>query len=275
MLMPMALLWLKIAVVLYGVATLAVLPTALYDRAMLRRWAVPAAVCAVLLHSVSLIETLNAAHHLLPVGVHETRSLFGLIFGITFLLVYWRYRTVSIGVFVLPIAFLLALLPAFGQGREELRAPVVHSGWILLHIALLLAAYAALAVSLIASILYLLDERRLKSKQPRGGLRWLPPLETLDQIAAKSLVLGFPCMTIGLIIGSFLAEESIGASFFLDPKVLLSFAMWGAYVAMIFIRRSAGLRGRRAVYLSSFVMVVVLAVWAANHFSQVHRFPTP
>jgi hypothetical protein len=51
--------------------------------------------------------------------------------------------------------------------------------------------------------------------------------------------------------------------------------MWGAYVAMIFIRRSAGLRGRRAVYLSSFVVVVVLAVWGANQFSQVHRFPTP
>jgi ABC-type transport system involved in cytochrome c biogenesis permease subunit len=82
-------------------------------------------------------------------------------------------------------------------------------------------------------------------------------------------------MTIGLMIGSFIAEASIGASFFADPKVLLSFAMWGAYVAMIFIRQSAGLRGRRAVYLSSFVMVVVLAVWAANHLSQVHRFPTP
>ena len=271
----MALLWLKIAVVLYGVATLAVLPTALYDRATLRRLAVPAAVCAVLLHFVALIETLNAAHHLLPVSVHETRSLFGLIFGITFLLVYWRYKTVSIGVFVLPIAFLLALLPAFGQGREELAAPVVHSGWIFLHIALLLAAYAALAVSLIASVLYLLEERRLKSKSTGSGLRWLPPLETLDQIAAKSLVLGFPCMTVGLIIGSFLAEETIGASFFADPKVLLSFAMWGAYVAMIFIRRASGLRGRRAVYLSGFVMVVVLAVWAANQFSQVHRFPTP
>jgi ABC-type uncharacterized transport system permease subunit len=271
----MALLWLKIAVVLYGVAALAVLPTALYDRSTLRPLAVPAAICAVLLHAVSLIETLNAAHHLMPVGVHETRSLFGLIFGVTFLLVYWRFRTVSIGVFVLPIAFLLALLPAFAQGRETLGAPLVLSPWVAVHVSLLLAAYAALAVSLIASVLYLAEERRLKRKQPRKGLRWLPPLDTLDQIAAKSLVLGFPCMTVGLMIGSTIAQQHMGPGFFLDAKVLLSFAMWGAYVAMIFIRRTAGLRGRRAVYLSLFFMVVVFAVWSANHFSRVHRFPTP
>jgi len=271
----MALLWLKIAVLLYGVAALAVLPTALYDRPIGRAIAVPAAICAVMLHLVALAETLNAAHHLLPVGVHETRSLFGLIFGITFLVVYWRFRTVSIGVFVLPIAFLLAILPAFAERKETLGAPLVLSAWIVLHVTLLLAAYAALAVSLIASALYLLEERRLKRKQPRNHLRWLPPLDTLDQIAAKSLVLGFPCMTVGLIIGSIIAQQHVGPSFFFDPKVLLSYAMWGAYMAMIFIRRYAGLRGRRAVYLSLFFMVVVLAVWSANHFSQVHRFPTP
>jgi len=44
---------------------------------------------------------------------------------------------------------------------------------------------------------------------------------------------------------------------------------------MIFIRRASGLRGRRAVYLSSFVFLVVLFVWAANQFSAVHRFSIP
>ena len=32
---------------------------------------------------------------------------------------------------------------------------------------------------------------------------------------------------------------------------------------------------RRAVYLSSFVFFIVLAVWAANSLSAVHRFKTP
>jgi hypothetical protein len=44
---------------------------------------------------------------------------------------------------------------------------------------------------------------------------------------------------------------------------------------MLFIRSHSGLRGRRAVYLSGFVFLVVMAVWAANSFSVVHRFKSP
>jgi len=51
--------------------------------------------------------------------------------------------------------------------------------------------------------------------------------------------------------------------------------MWLAYIGMIYIRRSSGLRGRRAVYLSSFVFFLILCVWASNQFSAVHGFPTP
>ncbi len=182
----------------------------------------------------------------------------------------WR-STVAPGIFLLPVTVLLTLVPAFHPGPETL--PLAHSGWIFLHIGLLLAAYAALLLSLLTSILYLVQERRLKTKQP--ALRGLPPLETADQIALKALLFGLPCMTAGLLIGSALAEVTVGPSFFLDPKVLLSFALWIAYIGMIYIRRHSGLRGRRAVYLSSFVLFVVLAVWAANQLSVVHRFAAP
>ena len=269
----MSLLWLRVAVFLYGIAALAVLPAALYDRPRWRHIAIPATTAALLFHFVSLAEMLNAAHHSLPVDTHETQALLGLILGTAFVLVYWRYKTVSLGVFILPICFLLGLVPAFRPGQETTPFPQFHTGWIFLHIALLLAAYAALFLSLVASLLYLIQERRLKQKSP--AISWLPPLETTDQIALRTLLFGLPCMTAGLLIGSLIAQQTIGPSYFLDPKVLLSFAMWLAYIGMIYIRRHSGLRGRRAVYLSSFVFLVVLAVWAANQLSVVHRFTTP
>jgi ABC-type uncharacterized transport system permease subunit len=277
----MTLLWLRVAVFLYGAAALAVLPAALsasqdQTRPSWRHLAVPAAVAAVFFHFVSLAETLNAAHHRLPVETHEVQSLCALILGVAFLAVYAGYRSVSIGIFLLPIAFLLAMLAAFRPGHEDLVVPF-RPGWIFLHIVLLLAAYAGLLCSLLASLLYLVQERRLKSKS--SAHRFLPPLdtplETIDQIALKTLLFGLPCMTVGLLIGSVIAQQDFGAAYFRDPKILLAFAMWLAYIAMIFIRRNSGLRGRRAVYLSSFVFLVVLAVWAANQFSVVHRFPTP
>src|ERR1700733_9354697 len=203
----MSLLWLRVAVFLYGIAALAVLPAALYDRPRWRHLAVPSTVAAAFFHFVSLAETLNAAHHRLPVEAHEVQSLLALILALAFLAVYAWYRSVSIGIFVLPIVFLLAMLAAFRPGQETFSAPV-RTGWIFLHIALLLAAYAALVVSLLASLLYLIQERRLKSKPTIH--RWLPaldtPLETIDQIALKTLLFGLPCMTAGLLIGSVIAQ---------------------------------------------------------------------
>lgn len=271
----MTLLWLRVAVLLYGIAALAVLPAALYNRPRWKHVAMPCALAAVFFHFVALVEMLNAAHRALPVDTHETLSMLGLLLGAAFLILAVRYRTVSFGVFLLPVAALLTVVPAFRPGHETLAYPLIRTGWLFLHVALLLAAYAALVISLIASLLYLIQERLLKQKRASQTRTWLPPLETTDQIALKALLFGLPCMTAGLLIGSVVALQTIGPTFFADPKVLLSIAMWVVYVAMIFIRRQAGLRGRRAVYLSGFVFLIVLAVWAANQLSVVHRFKAP
>jgi ABC-type uncharacterized transport system permease subunit len=271
----MSLLWLRVAVILYGIAALAVLPVALYNRPRWRHIALPAALAGAFFHFVSITETLVAAHRALPVDTHETLSWLGLLLAIAFLVLATRYHTVSFGIFLLPVTVLLAIVPAFHPGHETIAYPQLHTGWLLLHIALLLAAYSALFLSLIASLFYLIQERRLKQKRTESRRGWLPPLETLDQIALNSLRFGLPCMTAGLLIGSVLALQTMGLTFFADPKVLLSFAMWIAYILMIFIRSHSGLRGRRAVYLSSFVFLVVLAVWAANSLSVVHRFKAP
>jgi ABC-type uncharacterized transport system permease subunit len=268
----MSLFWLQLAVVLYGVASLAVLPAVLYDRPGWRHVAVPAAIAALLFHFVSVAEMMRAAHHFVPVMASEVQAVLGLLLAAAFLLVYAVYRNLTIGVVLLPIVCLLGLLPAFAPGSHELAAPLLRSGWITLHIVLLLAAYAALIVAMLSSVLYLMQEKRLKSPSRAGLLSRLPPLETTDQIGLRALLIGLPCMTGGLLIGSALAASEYGAVYFRDPKVLLSFAMWLVFVGMIAIRRSAGLRGRRAVWLSSFVFVVMLAVWSANQVSTVHRF---
>ena len=91
--------------------------------------------------------------------------------------------------------------------------------WLVAHIVALLAAYAALGFSILASALYLVQERRIKAKPIPGGssswFEWLPPLDTLERVAHATLLFGFPCMTVGLVIGSVLAQETVlGAAYF-------------------------------------------------------------
>jgi ABC-type uncharacterized transport system permease subunit len=275
----MDLLWLRVAAVLYAGASIAVFPAAMRASERWRSWCVHLAGLGFFFHFVSAVEMLVKAHRWVPVGEREAESLLGLAVIVLFFLVWWIYGAISFGIFALPAITLLVFVPALGFERYTFPSQGVRMGWLVVHISTLLAAYAALGFSILASGFYLLQERRLKSK-PRAGedswwipLEWLPPLDTLERIAHTTLLVGFPCMTVGLLIGSLLAQEtSLGAAYFRDPKVIASFIMWAVYCLLLLIRRSAGLRGRKAAYLSGAVFVVMLAVWAANVVSQVHRY---
>jgi ABC-type transport system involved in cytochrome c biogenesis permease subunit len=210
----------------------------------------------------------------MPVGVREVESLLGFSVAGLFFLVWWLYDAISLGIFVLPITFFTVFVPALGTERYVFPSEGVRISWLVAHISALLAAYVALGFSLLASVLYLVQERRLKSKhKPGEDSWWLPPLDTLERIAHATLEFGFPCMTVGLVIGSVLAQETVlGAAYFRDPKVIASFVLWAVYVTLLFVRRSAGLRGRRAAYLSGAVFLVMLGVLITNVFSHVHRY---
>ena len=275
----MYLLWLRVAAILYAAASIAVFPAVFYGLIRWRKTCIHLGGLGFFFHFVSCVEMLIQAHRLVPVGTRELESLLGFAIAGLFFLVWWFYDAISLGIFALPVTFLAILVPALGPERYVFPSSNVRISWLVAHIAALMAAYAALGFSLLASLLYLLQERRLKSKHKPGEdswwlpFDWLPPLDTLERIAHATLEFGFPCMTVGLVIGSVLAQETpLGAAYFLDPKVIASFILWVVYVSLLLVRRSAGLRGRRAAYLSGLVFLVMLAVFAVNVISRVHRY---
>jgi ABC-type transport system involved in cytochrome c biogenesis permease subunit len=192
-----------------------------------------------------------------------------------FLISYAWYRTPSPGIFIFPPVFLLALATALSRQPVTFTSPLFRGGWLVVHIALIFAGYAALFLSFAASLLYLYQERALKSKHPGGVALRLPSLQTVDEIGYRALLFGFPFMTLGLVAGSVIAQTSYGPSYFTDPKVLLSLAMWAVYVVLLYTRWNSGWRGRRAAYLASFGVIAALSAWVANYFSGIHRLVAP
>lgn len=278
----MHLLWLRVATILYAAASVTIFPAVLNSSERARRWCVHLGGLAFFFHFVSSVEMLAAAHRWVPVGAREVEALLGFAVAGLFFLAWWLYDAVSLGIFALPATFFLVFVPSLGIQGYTFPSQGVRTSWLFAHIVALLAAYAALGFSLLASLLYLVQERRLKSKLKSTDdsrwlpLDWLPPLDTLERLAQAMLLFGFPAMTVGLVLGAVLVQEtSLGASYFVDPKVLASYAMWGLYVLLLFFRQSAGLRGRKAAYLSGAVLAVILCVWAANLVSHVHRFGAP
>jgi len=278
----MTLLWLQVAAALYAAGSIAVFPAVLYKNDRWRSICVHLAGMGFFFHFVSVVEMLALAHRWMPVGLRETESLLGLLLAGLFLLAWWLYDAISLGIFALPVTFFLVFVPSLGLTRFTFPSEDARSDWLIAHIAALLAASVALCFSLLASILYLAQERRIKRKRKAdedfwwAPLDWLPPLDTIDRIAHATLLFGFPCMTIGLVIGAVLVQETpLGAAYFLDPKVVASFAMWCIYVLLLYLRHRIGLRGRKAAYLSGAVLVAMLVVWVANLVSHMHRIFTP
>jgi ABC-type uncharacterized transport system permease subunit len=274
----MYLLWLRVAAILYAAGCFAIFPAVLNNSLPWRKRCVHLGGLAFFFHFVSIVEMLVVAHHWVPVSVREIESLLGFAVAGLFFLVWWLYDAISLGIFALPATFFLVFIPALGADRYTFPSQGVRVSWLVAHIIALLLAYVALCFSLLSSVLYLVEERRIKAKLRPGKsgwspVDWLPPLDTLERISHATLEFGFPCMTVGLVIGSVLAQETaLGAAYFRDPKVVASFVMWVIYVALLLVRRGAGLRGRRAAYVSGAALAVMMAVWVANLFSHVHRF---
>lgn len=170
-----------------------------------------------------------------------------------------RYYGVRVlGAFVMPIAVLLSLKAT--AARPETLGPALGSAWIWVHVALALVGIAAFVLNFAGAVMYLLQERQLKGRRPAGAFYYrLPALETLDRLTYRTLALGFPFLTTGLILGAVWAGAAWGSVFAFDPLAFFSAVMWLIYAATLAGRAAAGWHGRRAAYfaIAGFAALVV------------------
>jgi ABC-type uncharacterized transport system permease subunit len=268
----MTLIWLRVALVFYAVGLLYALVALTRTSEVLGKVALHASYLGMVFHFVSLAEAVIQAGQITFATVHNSESLLGFLIMVVFMLVYVVYKTTSHGIVVFPLVFLLTFIAATGQQPLVFTSVTVQHGWLAAHIFAIFTGYAALFVSFGASLLYLLQERALKSKTSGGMFARLPALQVIDDIGYRSLMLGFPFMTLGLIFGSVVAESAYHRVDFQDPKILLSVLMWAVYLIMVYTRLTAGWRGRRAAVLASAAFVAAIVAWVANYFSGMHRF---
>jgi ABC-type uncharacterized transport system permease subunit len=268
----MTLVWLRVALVCYAAGLLYALVALTRTSEILSKVALHASYLGMVFHLVSLTEAVVQTGQLASASVHNAESLLAFLIMVVFMLAYLVYKTTTPGIVVFPLVFLLTFVASTGQQPLVFASDVVKKGWLALHILMIFTGYAALFLSFGASILYLMQERALKSKSSTGLFSRLPALQVIDDIGYRSLMLGFPFMTLGLLAGSVVAESTYGRVDFFDPKILLSVLMWAVYLLMVFMRLSAGWRGRRAALLASMAFVAAIVAWIANYFSGMHRF---
>ncbi len=143
-----------------------------------------------------------------------------------------------------------------------------------LHAVIIFVSYAAFLVAVFSGLAFLVQERRLKRKDPRVLSTAMIPLELLDRINLVSVVVGFSLFTLGMFHAAFLARREWGSYFTTDPKELASLLTWAAYAAVLGLRWKLGLRGRRVVMVSvvSFGLVLFTFIGVEYWFGGKHVF---
>ena len=217
--------------------------------------------------------------HIPVSNLYEVFILFSLITALIYLYYEQRYRTRSMGGFVLlvisaAVGFLLWY--SFDRGAHEIQplVPALQSYWMKIHVPANFIGYGSFALAAMLGVAYLLRSAA-ESRNPAGLLaRRLPDLQLLDDVMYKSIALGFAFFTVATILGALWAAEAWGGYWSWDPKETWALIVWLNDAAWLHMRLTKGWRGRPMAWWAVIGLFVTLfAFLGVNMFlSGLHSY---
>jgi len=201
-------------------------------------------------------------------------SLFAWLLGITYLGLELFHRQRSVGAFV--TFLLVAWVAGLGfitSGAPSVRVPA-RGPLFAFHVTLNTWAYAAFALSFVLSLIYLVQDRLLRSRRLGAAFWRFPALDVLDRMSRSSVYVGLVALIFGVSMGFVWEHRLRGTYSFGDPKVIVTVAILGVYVAYLALSRNAQWRGARAAFLCAmnFVIVMFSYTFVNLYLTKFHRF---
>jgi ABC-type transport system involved in cytochrome c biogenesis permease subunit len=165
-------------------------------------------------------------------------------------------RLSVLGAFVTPVALLMFL--AAGLGHSVPNVPEeVRSALLPAHVIVNVLGVAAFTLAFAVATAYLIQERLLRRRQLGGLFHRLPPLDVLDSLGLKLLLVGFPLFTLGSVSGAIWAAQLPTR---ISPTQALGLVAWVVFGAVLLLRVAAGWQGRRAAIGTLLGFACALAV---------------
>lgn len=198
-------------------------------------------------------------------SLHEAVAFFAWATTWAYLSFRWRYTVKNFGTFVSLLIFILLVISASVSRKTAPLVPALRSPWLPVHAGVSLIAYGFLALAFCGGLMYLLQERELKTKRFGYFFSRLPSLEALDQLNSHCLTAGFLCLTFGIITGAIWAHQAWGTYWQWDPKETWSLITWVIYLIQVHQRITVGWRGRRAAVMAILgFSAVVFTLWGVT-----------
>jgi len=246
------------SIALHGIATAFFLIYPLRFRAEILQIARRTLWVAVILEGVAIVLSVSGTESGQS-GVPDLQY-FSMAFGIALAyLLSTLWREISLlGTFLVPLsaAIFLALLfvPVAGKATD---APSIIGVVKYVHIGGCLLGFFAFTVSAVAAFAYLLRDFSLRTKKGPSMIDRLPPLTKLERLSYRSLAVGFPLYTLGLLLGTVWLGETLQYAT-LKPQALFSLGSWVIFAVLLQVYVASGWRGARTATLNIIGYLLIL-----------------
>jgi len=188
--------------------------------------------------------------------------------ALIYMLVGPAYRLSLMGAFTAPLVVLLqgfALIAPI-DARHPVKVPANSS--LEFHASVSLIAYGAFALACIAGVMYLVQERQLKTHHLRSIFYHLPPLTDLFAAITRLLWLGFILYTVGIASGFFTGRPLPRV------QVVAAIAVWLLYATILLGRYFRRIAPKRVAALCIVGFSVALTLlWGITFSAQTHSAP--
>ena len=187
----------------------------------------------------------------LPLGnLAEYLLVLGWIVLTLHLYLWFRLEVEISGVALLPLAAIMTFASMQLMRSEPTLSAARPDGWFLFHTTVSTIGMAFLSVSFAMSVIYLVQDRVLKSKKAFKLLERLPSLQKSDQIGFAALTFGFILLTMGIGTGVVVNSAVHERLVVLGPKQVFPVLAWLVFASILVLRPMVGFRGRKSAYLT-------------------------
>jgi len=228
----------------------------------------------IALHYFALLDRSMGTHAVPYDDLYGSMSLFAWLLGVTYLGLEFFHRQRAVGAFV--TLLLVVWMAVLGWlAPHQMPAPPPARGPLFdFHITLNIWAYAAFALSFVLSIVYLVQDRVLRSHRPGAAFWRFPALDALDRMSRSSVFVGLGGLVFGVASGLVWEHRLTGMYAWGDPKVIVTLLIVGVYIAYLLLSRTSGWRGARAARICTLNFAIVLFSYTLVnlYLTRFHRF---
>lgn len=233
---------------------------------LLEIMALIATILSFVFISASIIIRVIETGHGPFTGMYEFSIAF--VWGILIMSLFfsWKYHNIILNFAGILVAICLLMYANTLSTKASFLVPALQNSYLLsAHVAAAVIAYGAFTIGFIASIFSLIQDN---NKVPL-----LPKSKSLENISYHSVIIGFPFMTLVIVLGALWADIAWGKYWSWDPKEIASLVTWLIYAAYLHTRISKGWQGKKSALILILGFVAVIFTFFGNYiFNGLHSY---